>query len=90
MKMFISKLPKTDSDRRSAIINYRCARQVGAGSQTQETDECQPSLKRNQVVKDPAERLLSLFPSLSIFTFSNNTVLVTFPSGFPNSNQNVS
>ena len=52
MKMFISKLPKTDSDRRSAIINYRCVRQVGAGSQTQETNECQPSLKRNQVVKD--------------------------------------
>ena len=48
--MSIFKLAKTDSDRRSEIISYRCVRQVRAGNQTQETDECQPSLKRNQVV----------------------------------------
>ena len=57
--MFIVKLAKTDSDRRSAIISYRCVRQVRAGNQTQETDECQPSLKRNQTVKDTDRRSLS-------------------------------
>ena len=44
MKMFISELPETDSDRRSAITNYRCVRQVGAGSQTQETEESRGAL----------------------------------------------
>ena len=65
MKMFISKLPKTDSDRRSAIINYRCVRQVGAGSQTQETDECQPS---NQVVKDSGRKIAVIIPFIKYFS----------------------
>ena len=43
MKMFIFKLAKTDSDRRSAIISCRCVRQVKVGNQTQETDECSPA-----------------------------------------------
>ena len=66
--MFISKLPKTDSERRSAIINYRCVRQVGAGSQTQETDECQPSLKRNQVVKDSGRKIAVIIPFIKYFS----------------------
>ena len=66
--MFISKLPKTDSDRRSAIMNYRCVRQVGAGSQTQETDECQPSLKRNQVVKDSGRKIAVIIPFIKYFS----------------------
>ena len=65
MKMFISKLPKTDSDRRSAIISYYFVRQVGAGSQTQETDGCQPSLKRNQVVKDSGLKIAVIIPFTS-------------------------
>ena len=68
MKMFISKLPNTDSDRRSPIINYRCVRQVGAGSQTQETDECQPSLKRNQVVKDFGRKIAVIIPFIKYFS----------------------
>ena len=68
MKMFISKLPKTDSDRRSAIINYRCVRQVGVGSQTEESDECQPSLKRNQVVKDSGWKIAVIIPFIKYFS----------------------
>ena len=59
MKMFIFKLTKTDSDRRSSIISYRCVRQVRAGNQTQET---QPSLKRNQVVKDTGQKIAVIIP----------------------------
>ena len=86
MKMFIFKLAKTESDRRSVIISYPCVRQVRAGTQTQVTDECQPSLKRNQLAK----RWLSLFPLLSIFQFSNNTILVSFPPRFLYSFRNTS
>ena len=60
--MFIFKLAKTDSDRRSAIISYRCVRQERAGNQTQETDECQRSLKRNQVVKDTGQKIAVITP----------------------------
>ena len=68
MKMFIFKLAKTDSDRRSAIISYRCVRQVRAGNQTQETDECQPSLKRNQVVKDTGQKIAVIIPLNKYFS----------------------
>ena len=90
--MFISKLPKTDSDRRSAIVSYRCVRQVGAGSQTQEPDEChcQPSSKRNQAVNDSGRKIALIILFIKYFPFSNNTVLISFPPGFPNSNQNIS
>ena len=63
---------------------------MGAGSQTQETDECQPSLKCNQVVKDPGRKIAVIIPFIKYFPFSNNTVLVSFPPEFPNSNQNIS
>ena len=72
--MFIFKLAKTDSDRRSAIISYRRVRQVRAGNQT---DECQSSLKRNQVAKDTRQKIAVIIP-LIIFQFSNSTVLVSF------------
>ena len=66
--MFIFKLAKTDSDRRSAIISYRCVRQVRAGDQTEETDECQPSLKRNQVVKDTGRKIAVIIPLIKYFS----------------------
>ena len=59
--MFISKLPNTDSDRRSTIISW-------AGSQTQETDECRPSLKRNQVVKDLGRKIAGIIPFIKYFS----------------------
>ena len=68
MKMFIFKLAKTDSDRRSAIISYRCVRQVRAGNQTQETDECQPTLKRDQVVKDTGQKIAIIIPLIKYFS----------------------
>ena len=51
------------------IISYRCVRQVKAGNQTQETDECQPSLKRNQVVKDTAQKKIAvIIPLIKCFS----------------------
>ena len=70
--------------------DYRCVSQVRPGSETEETDECQPSLKRGQVVKDSARKFAVIIPFLKYFPFSNNinTVFVNFTPGFPNSNQN--
>ena len=55
--MFIFKLSKSDSDNRSAIIRNVCVRSVRAGDQTQEIDECLPSLKYNQVLKDTRQKI---------------------------------
>ena len=66
--MFIFKLAKTDSDRRSAIISYRCVKQLSSGNQTEETDECQPSLKRNQVVKDTGQKIAVIIPLIKYFS----------------------
>ena len=45
--------------------DYRCISQVRPGSETEETeetDECQPSLKRDQVVKDSARKIAVIIP----------------------------
>ena len=68
--MLIFKLIKTDSERRSAIISYPCVRQVRGGNQTQETDECQPSLKRDQVVKDTGRKIAVIIPLIKYFSVS--------------------
>ena len=62
MKICISKLTKTGSDRRSAIISYHCVRHVRTGNQIQESDQCQPSSKRNQVVKDTGQNIAVIIP----------------------------
>ena len=68
MKMFIFRVAKTDSDRRSAIISYPCVRQVREGNHLQETDECQPSLKRNQTVKGTGQKIAVIIPRIKYFS----------------------
>ena len=63
MKMFISKLSKTDSDSKSAVIGNLCVRQMRVSDQTQKTDECRPSLKYYQVVKDTSQTIAVIKPS---------------------------